>query len=463
MAQKHSITFYLVLLHLIIMPLVPLKVYAGPLPISAEVVLIPVLTVVALYEWYTKRIKLNDDLSMKTFMVLFGIFFLIQVISLTQAESLFPAIKEMVRYLSYAVLFYIVTKVNFSRSEYKTIGITFSVVLALVGIWGILTYVFAINLNTAGVYALEEAYGRVMATMGNPNYYAGFINFVIPGLLLVSVAYFKERKWQLMFFALFGIYVINQIFTYTRSAWLIMALAIILTSLLVPKRFYKKLFTIHMIIASIVLAIVVYNLPDVQDRTKSAMFVVQSFFPEDTTSPSGGVDRDGDGVEDDDGGKLNEKDEKNKSFTNKAVVSRTTLWKTGYYMYKDNPVLGVGIGNYDVRYEEYVTKYPELYIGHDQYSVHNSYLKVASETGTIGLVSFLAIYVYYYIFMVKQYIRHREDLLKKLLLVGLFVGAGTFAGQNIANNLIFIPQVNVLFWLISGLVFNYVHTKHSRA
>ncbi|MYL34267.1 O-antigen ligase family protein [Pontibacillus yanchengensis] len=449
MAGKHSLTFYLVLLHIIIMPLVPAKIYAGPLPISAEVILIPALTVVAIAEYMTGRIRLNS-LGLKTFMTLFGIFFLIQVISLSQADSLLPGLKEIVRYVSYAILFYIVTKVKFSDREYKTMGITFVSILAVVGVWGIIQYAFDINLNKAGVYALEEAYGRVQSTMVNPNYWAGFINFILPILLLFAVVFFKDRKWQLIMFAVFGVYVINQIFTYTRSAWLIMAMAILLTSLLIPKQFYKKLFTIHLIGATLLLGVIVYSLPDVQERTTSAMYVVQSFIPSFSGGGNGGA-TDGDG-------EVDEEKEKDKALSGKAVTSRTTLWKTGLVMYQENPTLGVGIGNYDVRYKEYVTKYPELYVGHDQYSVHNSYLKVAAETGTIGVLSFLAIYLYYFLFLGKQFLFRREDLAKKVLLIGLFVGTGTFMGQNLANNLIFIPQVNVIFWLVSGLIFNYVHS-----
>ncbi|KGP74534.1 O-antigen ligase family protein [Pontibacillus yanchengensis] len=454
MAGKHSLTFYLVLLHIIIMPLVPAKIYLGPLPISAEVILIPALTIVAIAEYMTGKIRLNS-LGLKTFMTLFGIFFLIQVISLSQADSLLPGLKEMVRYVSYAILFYIVTKIKFTDREYKTFGITFVSVLAVVGLWGIIQYAFDINLNKAGVYALAEAYGRVQSTMVNPNYWAGFINFILPILLLFAVVFFKDRKWQLIMFAVFGVYVINQIFTYTRSAWLIMAMAIILTSLLIPKQFYKKLFTIHLIGATLLLGVIVYNLPDVQERTTSAISIAQSFMPSFGGNGNGGTA--GDGGD----GEVDEDEKEEDPITTKSIASRTTLWKTGLYMYQENPTLGVGIGNYDVRYKEYVTKYPELYVGHDQYSVHNSYLKVAAETGTIGVLSFLAIYLYYFLFLGKQFLFRREDLAKKILLIGLFVGAGTFMGQNLANNLIFIPQINVLFWLVSGLIFNFVHSAYS--
>ena len=132
-------------------------------------------------------------------------------------------------------------------------------------------------------------------------------------------------------------------------------------------------------------------------------------------------------------------------------------------MYKENPVLGLGIGNYNERYKEYVTKYPELNVGHDLYSVHNSYLKVASETGTIGIVSFLAIYLYFYIYLGKQYFRNQGDRLKQVLLLGLFIGSGTYFGQNLANNLIFIPQLNIMFWLISGLILSYATTRQPKS
>lgn len=452
MSQKHSLTFYLVLLHLLMIPIVPLKLDIGPLPLSMEVVLIPLLTLAFIWELKKKRINMNN-LNMKPFLILFSIFLVVQVISLSQAVALLPGVKEIIRYVSYVILFYIVMKVQFTKKQYREMAYVFLISLTAIGLYGILQYVFDFNLNKAGVYALAEAHGRVQSTMVNPNYWAGFINFVIPIMLVTAVVYVKDKPKQVLLFSLFGIFVINQIFTYTRSAWLIMAMAIILASLLIPKQFYRRLFTIHLIVASIILGIIVYNLPDVKERTTSAMFVIQSFLPFNLTGEAGNG---GDG-------ELSDELKRNQSFTNKAVVSRTTLWKTGLVMYRENPTLGVGIGNYGERYKEYVTKYPELYVGHDRYSVHNSYLKVAAETGTVGLLSFMLIYLYYYIFMAKQFFHHKEDLLKKVLLIGLFVGSGTFFGQNLANNLIFIPQLNVLFWLVSGLIFNFVHTSFKRA
>lgn len=433
---------------IVIIPLVPFKGYIGPVPLSAEVFLIPLLTAVFLWEWVQGRIKLNDT-PVNMFLYLFGIFLLVQLISLSQAVALLPAVKEIVRYISYVVLFYIVMKVRFTQMEYRHFAYTFLGTLTIAVVYGLFQFVFDFNLNKAGLYALDDAWGRVPSTMVNPNYWGGFINFVLPVILLVAVIYVKKKPWQLVFFGLFSMLVINQLLTYTRSAWVIMVLAIILTALMMPKMFFKKFLTVHLLIATLFLASIVYHLPDVENRAVSSLLVIQSFIPIQVIQPQGADQADGPA----------ENLKENKEDTSKAVVSRTTLWKTGWYMWRDHPVIGVGIGNYYERYKDTVAKYPELDIGHDRYSVHNSYLKVAAETGTIGLISFLLIYLYYYVQIGREYIRNRDELLKKILLIGLFIGSGTFLGQNLANNLIFIPQVNVLFWLVSGLLFNYVHSS----
>ncbi|MGM8215073.1 O-antigen ligase family protein [Bacillaceae bacterium W0354] len=453
MNEKHTMTYYLVLLNLIIIPLFPWKTYIGPIPLAAEVVLIPLLVLGFLWDVKNKKIKLND-VPYKTFAILFGIFFIVQVISLTQAIDLMSGLMEIARYLSYAFLFLIVATVTFEKREYIHFGIAFLIAMAIATTYGALQYMFDWNLNKAGVYALSEAYGRVQSLTMNPNYWAGLINFIIPGVLLIVVVFLKNKWQQLAVITLFGLLVINQILTYTRSAWMIMFLAIIMVALFVPKKFFKNVVKLQILIPLIILAVVVFNLPDFQDRTKSAIYVAKSFMPDsfaEKLMPEG----DGDGEE--------TEEERWKRVTSEhALVSRTTLWKTGWTMYKENPTLGVGIGNYTANYKDVVTRHEELYVGHDSYSVHNSYLKVMAETGTFGIITFMLIYIYYYLYIGKLYLQTRKDLISQLLLIGLFIGSGTFMGQNLANNLVFIPQINVIFWLVSGLIFNYIIVKQRK-
>jgi len=74
--------------------------------------------------------------------------------------------------------------------------------------------------------------------------------------------------------------------------------------------------------------------------------------------------------------------------------ARESLWKVGTKMFVDHPIGGVGAGNFVVVERNYTASninLPRI----DQIAkgelVHNSYLQVAAELGTVGLFGFLAI------------------------------------------------------------------------
>ena len=78
---------------------------------------------------------------------------------------------------------------------------------------------------------------------------------------------------------------------------------------------------------------------------------------------------------------------------NDGGSGRTDIWAVGWRMVEDEPVLGVGGGNFQVasihyllapgaiRFDEYVVDQPAV--------AHNAYLQVLAETGVVGLSLFL--------------------------------------------------------------------------
>ncbi|WP_042350937.1 O-antigen ligase family protein [Bacillus massiliigorillae] len=457
MNNNRSLTYILVLLHLFLVPLVYFKKGI----ISIEVILIPLLVLAFLWEYRKGTIKLNS-LPILPFLITFGLYVIISAISLVNAVALTPGIMEIARFLSYVVVFLIAIKVQFTKEQYINFAKAFGAAAIIVGLFGIIQYIFNISLNKAGLYALQEAKGRVDSTLINPNYYSSFLNFVIPSFLLLAVVYFKDKKVQLMFFAFYAVFIVNLILTYTRAAWVTMACAFVLIILIMPKRFLKNFVKPHILIAFVILLTGVYFMPDVQSRTQSAIYAVQKLVFPNAKAPASDIkDKDPEDLTPEEREEI-EKEKQEEAISNTAVVSRVTLWKTGLYMYKDNPVLGVGMGNYYTRYKEFVTKYPELDIGHDAYSVHNSYIKVAAETGTIGILAFLSIYVAYFIYLIRLYFKQNDEL-GKIVAAGVFVGSITFMVQNLSNNLIFIPQLNIIFWLVGGLAIAFLHLNQNRS
>ncbi|MEH6942739.1 O-antigen ligase family protein [Bacillus sp. JJ722] len=457
MNNNRSLTYILILLHLFLVPLVYFKKGI----ISIEVILVPLLVLAFLWEYRKGTIKLNS-LNIWPFLITFGLYLVAAAISLIGAVALKPGIMEIARYLSYVVVFLIVVKVKFSKEQYINFAKAFGTAAIIVGLFGIIQYIFNFSLNKAGLYALQEAKGRVDSTLVNPNYYSSFLNFVIPPFLLLAVVYFKDKKVQLMFFAFYAVFIVNIILTYTRAAWVTTFCAFILTVIIMPKRFLKNFVKPHILIAFVVLLTGLYFMPDFQSRAQSAVYAVEKIFFPNAKAPDIGEPEEDPGDMSEAELAEREKEKQEEAISDTAVVSRVTLWKTGLYMYKDNPVLGVGMGNYYTRYKEFVTKYPELDIGHDAYSVHNSYLKVAAETGTIGILAFLSFYVTYFLYLVRLYFKQNDEL-GKIVAAGVFVGSVTFMVQNISNNLIFIPQLNIIFWLVGGLTIAFLHLNQQKS
>ena len=66
-------------------------------------------------------------------------------------------------------------------------------------------------------------------------------------------------------------------------------------------------------------------------------------------------------------------------------ISRTTMWKNGLEMMRDNPVLGIGYENWQ--------KYSTLRYGGTGLQVHNTFVQAGSELGYTGLIAFIALIV----------------------------------------------------------------------
>ena len=117
----------------------------------------------------------------------------------------------------------------------------------------------------------------------------------------------------------------------------------------------------------------------------------------------------------------------------------------GLKIVRDHPVLGVGTGNYLTEFHNYLYISPGLSRIHYGW-LHNSYLQIWAENGTIGLLIFLFFVLVVFIGLLTAYL-NAVDLEMKILALGLltaFTGyAVEFAG---------IPAIGQeMGWTIFGL------------
>ena len=89
-------------------------------------------------------------------------------------------------------------------------------------------------------------------------------------------------------------------------------------------------------------------------------------------------------------------DARDRVTTVEGGSGRTDIWKIGWRMVEDKPILGIGSGNFNVSSIHYLLVSPGA-IERDEFIIdtpkvaHNTYLQVLAELGIVGLTLFLSI------------------------------------------------------------------------
>ena len=106
-----------------------------------------------------------------------------------------------------------------------------------------------------------------------------------------------------------------------------------------------------------------------------------------------------------------------------SVGGRLALWDVAIKIWKENPVLGTGPGDYNddlVGYQSHGL-YPGIYV-HD--SVHNIYLQALASTGIVGLLVFIPVFIIFpllYLYRVNDSGRQLEKLSGLVLIVSVLI------------------------------------------
>lgn len=390
---------------IIVVPLVPVKTKISFIPIAADTVfgglaiLLGIIYIIYNYIKDKSSLDIMKTTNMKIISIFVVLFAILSMASILYAENKVAVVTETIRFIEYIAIFYIILIVADNDFIKKALSI-FYVVMIIASLFGVVQFIFDLSsFKDDGIY-LPFGKGRIYSTFENPNYWGAAINMVI----FYPLIRFIENKGSRIYNALvFLLFLFNLIFTSTRGSWLGFGLGILVISMV---KYRKLLIAIP--------ALVVFALIDPLTRSRFL-----SIF-------DGNI--------------------------------RIKLWKTGIEMFKEHPVVGVGNGNFLYRYREYITKYPELYAGRTIFTTHNSYIKMFAELGAIGGVLFIMIYTSLAYITFKVYRFTKEYRIASLAFMGFWA---SYLFQNFLNNLMFIPQLNVLVWIITAMLYKgyYIENK----
>ena len=221
--------------------------------------------------------------------------------------------------------------------------------------------------------AISSGIGRVVLTEGqDPN---NFACDICVGLLMAPYIFnqLKHIHWKVLAFLGVIPIVIAIILTGSRGAWLSLLGAFLVAWLINKGR------VIHirtMLIAGVLLAIIIILLNNYYGIISP--FIMGRI---STLLSSEGIG---------------------------TAAGRWNIWAVGLELVKDNPLIGVGLSNFPVRFEDYIgaswiAGSHGVYAGRDP---HNVFLSVQGELGLIGLVIFIS----FYWSVLKPLLRYRTDI-----------------------------------------------------
>ena len=236
---------------------------------------------------------------------------------------------------------------------------------------GIIPIVF-LSISRLSIFGFEQGYSTIISQpfYDDHTIYAACLAFILPLIIILTIKarYFKIIKSQSVYIsvAIFVICCSGILFSFSRAAWITSVLSIVILIILQFKLTLKSYFIGFVLLLSGIIFSQRYIQKHVVNNTyKSSDY---NF-----------------------GGQLISSFNISTDVSNRERINR---WICAYKMFKEKPIAGYGPGTYQFNYgkfqsDEYRTRISTF--NGDRGNAHSEYFTYLSESGLIGLISFVTL------------------------------------------------------------------------
>ena len=284
----------------------------------------------------------------------------------------------------------------------------------------------------------EESGHWVMTPFYNDHTaYGAILALFIPVFLGFSINSQYKRTYKLFSLIIFIILIIAIILSYSRAAWISLAVALVVYIIILLKIKFRWIFLTTVIIIGSFFTFQ-NEILDTLERNKqdsSADFVehIQSI------------------------SNIN---------TNASNLERINRWQSAIRMFKERPVFGWGPGTYQFFYAPYQLSKEKTIISTnagDMGNAHSEYIGPLSEMGILGMLSIIAIIVLVIITALKTY-KNAENREVKFLSLITLLGLITYFVHGFLNNFLDTDKASVPVWGFIAIIvaLDIYHAKKSK-
>ena len=420
------------------------------LPVTLTQLVFPVALAGFVIHHFAQRRPLRGHATL----VPFALLILVMLASAVQAESFNASLAEIARWAVALVAFWLSLQIVVGGSERRLIGVA-----ALLAAGGVFESTVGVVQSVIGFgpFQIESGVSRAFGTFGRPNSFAGYLEMTLFPAAAMAYWYAGEtlRRYRryaverlrgmsaslearrhllrgalmLIYFAGSTAIILSGIVaSLSRGAWLGVGIGAIVVALLLGP--LSRLLVSIGTLAVVGLLIGGFGglVPeDFRERISESASQLQPF------------------------------DVRNVTITdeNFAAAERVAHWQSGWDMFQDHPALGVGVGNFNARFEEYAVREQ---FRDSQGHAHNYYIHTLAETGYAGLLVYLTLLGAVIALALRVLLaRHLEDSFTRMLVLGAF---GSIVAVSVHN---FFENLHVLnLGIIIGLHWALVIAGHER-
>jgi len=329
--------------------------------------------------------------------------------------------------LTYVVLYFLVIA-NLDEHKIHKIILVFLAVSGVTVAYGLLQH-FGIEFVNWQISSKE----RIWSTLGNPNFFAGFLIMAIPLSITILLEWRRQNKNGLslntgLLVALLCLQLLCLNFTYSRASWVGLFFGLAILAVLWRRQLGKRRKIFKLTILVLFLAISFIFLFKAIEMRRLALNNLEPLEAHGLISKT--IRRLVSVID----------------LSDADAASRISGWKSALQIIKDRPLLGIGPDTLSINFRRYA--FPEfsrligIALANPAYA-HNEVLQIAATMGMVGLLSYLWLLLNYF-----RTIAKFPNLRQDPIAVGI---AGSISAVLVNNLFSFHTMTTAtLFWLFLG-------------
>jgi len=276
-----------------------------------------------------------------------------------------------------------------------------------------------------GLYDKQAAHFVMTPFYNDHTSYGAVIAMYIPFFVLFAFGKTFNPKIKLVAFGVLGILLLGFVLSYARAAWLSMVVALGIFTIVKLKIRFQPIFITFVTV--LVLFLVFQN----------RIYMAMENNSEQSSANIGQHISSATNI-----------------TTDASNLERINRWSCALQMFSDRPVLGFGPGTYMFKYAPYQIKENRTIISTnsgDGGNAHSEYLGPLSESGVLGMLSFLFILGVVIYTAAHTYTR-LIDMRMRALIVAALTGLVTYYFHGLLNNFLDTDKLSAPFWGFTAII-----------